>query len=68
MRAVPYEALVTDPHGRVPPLFEFMQIPFDRRVMAKVTARSVRKHAPPDIAPAVRELCDALLARFQALG
>ena len=68
VRAVSYEALVTDPHGRVPPLFEFMQIPFDPRVMARVTARSVRKHAPPAIDGAVRDLCDALLVRFQALG
>lgn len=67
VRLVPYEALVTDPHRRVPPLFEFMQIPFEPRVMARVTARSVRKHAAPAIAPAVRELCDGLLARFQAL-
>lgn len=67
VRAVSYEALVTDPHGRVPPLFEFMQVPFDPRVMARVTARSVRKQAPPAIHAPVRDLCDALLVRFQAL-
>lgn len=64
VRWVSYEALVSGPHTLVPPLFDFIGVPFAPRVMAKITARSVRKRPPAVIDPAVRALCDDLLAQF----
>ncbi len=66
VRWVSYEALVRDPQGQVPPLFDFMGVPFAQRVMAKVTARSVHKRPPAAIDPAVRQLCDGLLTQFNS--
>lgn len=64
VRWVSYETLVNDPLTQVPPLFDFMGVPFAPRVMAKVTPRSVRKRPAAAIDPDVRKLCDGLLARF----
>lgn len=67
VRWVSYEALVSEPQTLTPPLFDFIGVPFAPRVMAKVSARSVRKRPPAVIQPAVRALCDSLLQRFQDL-
>jgi len=60
-----YETLVQDPDRIARRLFAFLELPYDPFVVGRVHADSVRKHKVPDIEPAVREVCDAMLARFE---
>jgi hypothetical protein len=64
---VPYERLVTHPQEAFPRVFDFLGIGYTPYVSAKVFASSIGKRRPPEIDPAVREVCDALYARFQTL-
>lgn len=60
-----YEALVRGPDPVARRLFAFLDLPYDPFVVGRVHSESVRKHAAPEIEPAVREVCDAMLARFE---
>mgnify|MGYP003627636695 CR=1 FL=1 len=63
---VRYESLVTDPLRVIRPLADLVGVSLTQ-VMASVPhARSVRKRPSPDIAPAIRERCEAMLARLDA--
>lgn len=62
-----YEGLVEDPNEQFRRLFEFLELPYHRRFARDVFATSIRKHRPPDIEPSIRELCDSLMSRFDAL-
>jgi hypothetical protein len=64
---VSYETLVSRPVEEFGRVFAFAGIEYSPRVARKVSPRSVGKNPPPDIVPEVRELCDGLFRRFQAL-
>lgn len=62
-----YESLVTNPAEQFSRLLDFLGIQYSPRITSMVFATSVRKRSPRDIDPAIREICEALAARFNAL-
>jgi hypothetical protein len=63
-----YENLVQRPLSEVSAVYDFLGLQsFNRASAGRIHARSVKHRSPPDIAPAVVNLCDELLARFRAL-
>ncbi len=64
---VRYESLVQNPETQFRRLFAFLDIPFHPRVMQGLHASSVGREAAPAIDPAIRELCDGLVRRFEPL-
>jgi hypothetical protein len=64
---VRYESLVTDPLRVIRPLADIVGVKLTGLMASVPNARSIGKRAPPDIAPDVRETCDALLARLDAV-
>lgn len=67
VKLVRYESLVTDPLRIIHPMAELVGVPLTRLMASVPHARSVGKRMAPDIAPEVRETCDALLARLDAV-
>ena len=65
---VRYEPLVRAPDQEFARVFEFAGLAFDPRFVRDVHAGSIGKGAAPEIEPAVRELCDAMAARYDALA
>ena len=63
---VRYESLVVDPLRVIRPLADLVGVPLTRIMASVPHARSVRKRPSPDIAPAIRERCEAMLARLDA--
>jgi hypothetical protein len=64
---VRYESLVTQPTLEFQRIFAFLDIPYRPWHSRKVVAHSIRKARQPEIEPAVRELCETMTARFEAL-
>jgi hypothetical protein len=64
VRAVRYEALVTDPVRESAAIFAFLGLPYTGAVSRTVRSGSVRKQVPPRVDPAIREVCGKLAARF----
>lgn len=64
---VRYESLVTQPTLEFQRIFAFLDLPYRPWHSRKVVAHSIRKARQPEIEPAVRELCEAMTARFEAL-
>lgn len=64
---VRYESLVTQPTLEFQRIFAFLDIPYRPWHSRKVVAHSIHKARQPEIEPAVRELCDVMTARFDAL-
>ncbi|HEY9150050.1 MAG TPA: sulfotransferase [Gammaproteobacteria bacterium] len=64
---VRYESLVTQPTLEFQRIFAFLELPYRPWHSRKVVAHSIRKARQPEIEPAVRELCEAMTARFEAL-
>jgi hypothetical protein len=63
-----YENLVQHPLSEVSAVYDFLGLQgFNRASAGRIHARSVKHRSPSDIAPAVVNLCDELLARFRAL-
>lgn len=62
--AVSYESLVTDPQDRFRRIFDFLGLKFTPRVAGSVFASSIRRRTPPEIEPAVREICEDLSLRI----
>ncbi len=62
-----YEGLVEDPNKQFRRLFEFIELPYEPRFVRDVFPTSIRKDCPPDIEPSIREVCDSLTSRFDAL-
>lgn len=68
VRLLFYEDLVGDPVGTMQKIFDFLGLPdWSPRVTRYVYAKSVGKSRLDAIEPRVRELCDSLYARFEAL-
>lgn len=67
VKLISYERLVTDPAAEFKSIFDFSGLRFSPRVARKVSPRSIGKNPPPSIEDPIKELCDGLLARFQAL-
>ncbi|HKK14864.1 MAG TPA: sulfotransferase [Gammaproteobacteria bacterium] len=65
---VPYERLVTAPAVEFRRVFAFLGLDYTPRVNANVFPSSIRRRPPPAIDPAIREVCDALTARFDGLA
>ena len=62
---VRYEDLVRRPADTFRPLFtSLLEVDWNPRWIADVSARSIGKEAPPAVPPRVRALCDALQTRF----
>ncbi len=69
VRLMFYEDLVQRPAREVAAIYQFLGLSgFSSAVAARIHARSVKHRTPPDIAPAVVELCDELLARFKVVA
>ncbi len=64
---VRYESLVTQPTPEFQRIFAFLDLPYRPWHSRKVVAHSIHKARQPEIEPAVRELCEAMTARFDAL-
>jgi hypothetical protein len=68
VRVVSYENLVQHPQRTVAALYDFLGLPDGGvAISRRIHAHSVRHRSRPDIAPAVAQLCDELLARFETL-
>ena len=63
---VQYEDAVLNKERGFRRIFDFLGFPYDPAVIGDVFTSSVRKNAPPDIDPAIREVCDALTVRLDA--
>ncbi|MCB9930411.1 MAG: sulfotransferase [Alphaproteobacteria bacterium] len=61
---VRYESLVTDPLRVIRPLADLVGVPLTSLMASVPHARSIGKRAAPDIAPEVRETCEAMLLRL----
>jgi hypothetical protein len=62
-----YETMVTEPTRQFAALFDFLGLRYTSRVASAVFASSIRKSAPPEIAPRIREVCEGLTAKFDTL-
>lgn len=68
VRVVFYEDLVQQPMEEVAAVYDFLGLrDFSQKAAGRIHARSVKHRTPAGVSPAVAELCDGLLARFQAL-
>ncbi|ADE15266.1 conserved hypothetical protein [Nitrosococcus halophilus Nc 4] len=67
VRLVCYEQLVQRQHETFDELFAFLGIAYTPRVSRQVVASSVRRRSPPEIDPAIRQVCNALSARIERL-
>lgn len=63
---VRYEDLVTTPAEKFREIFAFLGIPFSTWTVDKVHARSVSRHAQPQLRDSIVDLCETLYRRFQA--
>ncbi len=63
---VRYADLVSSPGPTFRQLFDFLGVPFDPAHADQVRDSSIGRRPPPDLRPAIRELCAGLLARFEA--
>lgn len=61
---VRYEDLVQAPDTAFPRVFDFFGLRYRNEFAAHVSARSLGKHAAPDIRPEIAALCDSMQARF----
>ena len=62
-----YEDLVQDPMQQVAAIYAFLGLPgFNRRIARQIHARSIHRHTPPDISPAIAELCNKLYIKLAA--
>lgn len=68
VRMLRYERLVTNPSKEFGDLFDFLGLTYTPEISRDVFATSIRRDPAPDISPAVRALCDDLMARFDAQG
>jgi hypothetical protein len=69
VRLLFYEDLVRRPEREIAAVYAFLGLHgFSPAVVDGIHARSVKQRTPPDIAPAVVELCDELLARFRSVA
>lgn len=69
VRLLFYEDLVQQPEREVAVVYEFLGLRgFSSAIAGRIHARSVKRRIPRDIAPAVVDLCDELLARFKAVA
>lgn len=64
---VRYESLVTQPEPEFQRIFAFLDLPYRPWHSRKVVAHSIRKAREPEIEAPIRELCEAMTARFDAL-
>lgn len=62
---VTYENFVADPHGHGTALLHWLHLKPDPRILKKVNARSVGRHDPPGIEPAIAKLCAELYDHFK---
>jgi hypothetical protein len=69
VRLLFYEDLVQQPEREVAAVYAFLGLRgFSPAIAGRIHARSVKRRTPRDIAPAVVDLCDELLARFKAVA
>lgn len=64
---VKYEDIVLYPEDEFKSLFEFLGLKFQARVCKRIFSSSIRRNLPPKIDPAIRVLCDELMAKFNDL-
>lgn len=65
MLLVKYEDLVQAPERGFDEVFRHVGAPFDPRFLGRVHTESVRRGDPLPVSPAIRALCDELLARLE---
>ena len=62
-----YEQMVSSPDLEFRRIYDFLDLPCIDATFAAVKTSSIGKNTPAEIDPPVRELADALWARFEAL-
>ncbi len=63
---VNYERLVENGGEGFRDVFEFLDLPFGRKLSGKVFTSSVGKRPPPDVDPEIEELCGRMHGRLEA--
>lgn len=67
VRLVFYEDLVKEPREQVAAIYAFLGLPgFNTRIASQIHAHSIQRRTPPDISPAIAELCNKLYIRLAA--
>jgi len=61
-----YEALVQDPHAHFRLAARFLGLPPSEKMGRGVVATSIRRREPPELEPAIQELCEQLFAQLSA--
>ncbi|RLQ20758.1 sulfotransferase family protein [Seongchinamella sediminis] len=64
---VRYESLVTQPEPEFRRIFAFLDLAYRRGHSRKVVPHSIRKAREPDIEQPIRDLCEAMMGRFDGL-
>ena len=59
-----YEDAVQNQEKTFQRVFDFLGFPFDPAVIGDIYAGSVGKHSPPEIDPAIQEVCEPLKAKL----
>jgi hypothetical protein len=65
---VRYESLVAEPQREFARVFAFLGLNYSAYVSRKVFGNSVNRRLPLDIEAPIRELCDGLMLRFEAVA
>ena len=68
VQLVQYENLVAEPQQEFARIFHFLNLDYSQRLSRKVFASSVRKRGQLDIDTPIREMCDELILRFDAVA
>lgn len=68
VQLVQYENLVAEPQQEFARIFHFLNLDYSQRLSRKVFASSVRKREQLDIDAPIREMCDELILRFDAVA
>ena len=63
-RLLRYESMVQKPNEVFKEIFDFLSIPFHRRLIRSIHGMSLAKHPPQDIDPEIRALCEACLDKL----
>ena len=64
VKIIHYETIVAEPEKEFQSLFQFLGLKYEPHVIEGVFSTSVGKNAPPNIAPEIREQCEALLQQL----
>ena len=68
LKLVRYEKLVSNPDRQVREIFDFLNLRYRPQIARQLFSTSIKRRPAPDIEPAIRQVCQELLARFDAIA